>query len=123
MRAERARLEDELGALRRAHGELENRFHRLRGEREALVGDLDRHRAELERLAASSLAHQRDAGALRAELGTRDADLQRLYDAESALRREVDRLSALVRAMEGTRAWRLHSWLERRRGGSGAAPR
>jgi LmbE family N-acetylglucosaminyl deacetylase len=123
VRAERDRLEEQLGALRRASDELEDRFHRLRGEREALVGDLERHRAELERLAASSLAHQRDAGALRAELGSRDADLQRLYDAESALRREVDRLSALVRAMEGTRAWRLHSWLERRRGGSGAAPR
>jgi len=60
---------------------------------------------------------------VRAELESRDADLRRLYDAESALRREVDRLSALVRAMEETRAWRLHSWLERRRGRSGAAPR
>jgi LmbE family N-acetylglucosaminyl deacetylase len=119
--AARAALEQEVEALRRAQGELEARYHRLNGEREALGGDLARAHRENERLAAESAAHQRDGGALRQEMVRRDAELQRLYDDESALRREVDRLSALVRAMEGTRAWRLHSWWQRRRGRAGAA--
>lgn len=122
-RAARAALDREMLAVRRELGELEGRYHRLNGAREALVGDLGRARQEAERLGLESAAHQRDAGAVRQELGRRDADLQRLYDAEVAMRREIDRLTALVRAMEATRAWRVHSWLERRRARPASAPR
>ncbi len=120
-RAARAAREQEALALRRQLGELEARYHRLNGEREALSGDLERAHRENEHLGAESAAHQRDAGALRQELVRRDADLQRLYDDESALRGEVERLMALLRAMEGTRAWRVHSWWQRRRGQPGPA--
>ncbi len=52
-------------------------------------------------------------------MARRDRDLQRLYDDETALRGEVTRLLALVRAMEGTRAWRAHAWWQRRFGPGG----
>jgi LmbE family N-acetylglucosaminyl deacetylase len=110
------RLAAELGALRREWFDLEARFHRLNGEAEALRGDRERQRREIERLGEESSGHQRDAGALREEMARRDGDLQRLYDDEAALRREVGRLLDLVRAMEGTRAWRAHSWWQRRFG-------
>jgi hypothetical protein len=87
---------------------VEKDYHRLNGEVVAL-------RAERERL--------------QAELGEAAVRQQRSFDQEAELRRvvedqtqhlkgtygEIARLESLVREMEGTRAWRLHRLLERRK--------
>jgi LmbE family N-acetylglucosaminyl deacetylase len=47
--------------------------------------------------------------ALRREVGARDDQLRATYA-------EIERLNALIREMESTRAWRAHRWLEGARG-------
>ncbi|NJL27628.1 MAG: hypothetical protein HC897_06870, partial [Thermoanaerobaculia bacterium] len=49
-----------------------------------------------------------------------DHELHRLYqregELEEQLRRtygEIERLGGIIRAMESTRAWRLHTWWQR----------
>ena len=79
------------------------RFHRLNGEAVALRTDGERLRAEAQRLYDA----ERE---LRAAVADQDAHLGRTYA-------EIERLNALVREMEGTRAWRLHRWLTRRKRG------
>jgi hypothetical protein len=50
-----------------------------------------------------------DEALLRGTIGETEEHLARTYQ-------EIDRLNALIREMEGTKAWRLHHWIERRRG-------
>jgi LmbE family N-acetylglucosaminyl deacetylase len=102
-----AALADEYHALVAERVRLEERYHALNGEAAALRADL----------AATADAH-----------GKATAEVQRLYDQEGSLRAvvddqtahlgrtyaEIERLSAAIREMEATRAWRLHSWLRRR---------
>ena len=106
----------DLGALRRSLAELEDAFHRVQGERASLAGERERLLGENHRLSADVR-----------RLGD---ELSRLYDEEKRLHRdaaergreveslsaEVDRLSTLIRAMEATKAWRLHRLVERLRG-------
>ena len=72
--------------------------------------------AEGYRCLAAAAFRGRDLASLVAEVGGSvpglALDLQRT-------RAEVARLNALVREMEGTRAWRLHRWVERARGLAG----
>ena len=75
------------------------------------------------RLAASDFAG-RELAALVAEVGGSVPEL-----AENLRRRgdeiaEIARLKAVIREMEGTRAWRLHRWVERLRalGGPRSGP-
>ncbi len=107
-------LAGETARLSREAADQAERYHRLNGEHAALRGDHQRLAGEARRLSDEAVAHQRDAGAVRAELGRRDADLERLYEAERGLRGEVERLAALVREMRSTRAWRLHEWWTRK---------
>ena len=75
-------------AMANRTAELEDAYHRLNGEREALAAELETHRA--------TLAEQEE-------------NIQRLY-------LEIDRLGNIIDAMEGTKAWRLHRRLEALRG-------
>ncbi len=60
----------------------------------------------------------RDLASLVAEVGGSVPELA--LDLHRA-RAEITRLNALIREMEGTRAWRLHRWVERLRGRGGAS--
>ena len=115
LRREMDELRGEIAKLHREALEQAERYHRLNGEHAALRGDRERLADEARRLSDEAVGHQRDAGALRQELGKRDADLERLYGAERGLRAEVTRLEALVREMRATRAWRAHEWWTRKR--------
>lgn len=64
------------------------------------------------RLAASHFA-EFDLAALTAEVGGSVPGLGQMLVRTYA---EIERLNAQIRAMEGTRAWRLHRWVERLRG-------
>ena len=65
------------------------------------------------RLAASDFAGN-DLAALVAEVG---GSVPELTDTLRRTYAEIARLNTLIREMEGTRAWRLHRWWERLRGG------
>lgn len=99
---EGAALRSEAARLRAERADLEDRFHRAHGEADALRRESARLAAEAERL-------YRDERDLRAVVADQDAHLGRTYG-------EIERLGGVIRGMEATRAWRLHEWLERRRG-------
>ncbi len=106
--------------LRAQQVDLEGRFHRLNGEVEALRGERQRLLAEAETAAAQTRARI-------ADLDEQARELQRVYGEEARARAavqeqdqhigrlhaEIERLNRLLRAMESTRAWRLHSWWHR----------
>ena len=70
------------------------------------------------RLAASHFAGS-DLAVLVAEVGGSVPELGQTLRRTYA---EIERLNAQIRAMEGTRAWRLHRWVERLRGRRGQGP-
>ncbi len=100
-------------ALERVHAELsverfawEERYHAAHGaeaslaaENERLAADLARQVADLNRLYAQEQA-------LRGTIDEQTAHLGRTYA-------EIERLNGLIRAMEATRAWRLHKLIAR----------
>ncbi|MEO8197783.1 MAG: PIG-L deacetylase family protein [Thermoanaerobaculia bacterium] len=71
------------------------------------------------RLAASHFAGC-DLAALVAEVGGSVPELSQTLRLTYA---EIERLNAQIREMEGTRAWRLHRWVERLRGARRASDR
>jgi LmbE family N-acetylglucosaminyl deacetylase/glycosyltransferase involved in cell wall biosynthesis len=88
--------------------DVEKDYHRTNGEVATL-------RAELERLQGDLRE-----GAVRQQRSfDQEAELRRVVDDQTEhLRRtyaEIERLASLIRAMENSRAWRLHRFLERRR--------
>jgi len=113
---------------------LSRRLWELSGRQYQAEGELAFQRASHRRLAAALEARssERDAlngeaVALRAERERLDADRVRLEEALRAggevwertageLRGEIARLESLVRAMEGTKAWRLHLWAQKLKG-------
>jgi LmbE family N-acetylglucosaminyl deacetylase len=70
------------------------------------------------RLSAGDFA-ARDLALLVAEVGGSVPELSENLRRTYA---EIERLNGLIRAMEGTRAWRLHRWVERLRGRRGQDP-
>jgi len=112
-KAERDGLRGELAAetsrfatLERAHADLsrerfswEERYHEVNGAQAALLAEQARQAADLTRL-------YEDERALRATIDDQTAHLGRTYA-------EIERLNGLIRAMESTRAWRLHKRLAR----------
>lgn len=112
-RREAERLQGDLQLLLAAHRELavekrlaEERYHQAHGETLALQGEIEAQRAAL--------------------AGTQ-TEVQRLYDEDAKLREaigsqtdhlgqtyaEIERLNGVIRAMEGTRAWKIHRKLSR----------
>ena len=74
--------------------------------------------AEGYRCLAAAAFREHDLASLVAEVGGSVPEIA--LDRHRA-RAEITRLNALIREMEGTRAWRLHRWVERLRGRGGAS--
>ena len=115
----------DLDERRVAMDALTDRFHRMNGECEALRAERSIHLGEIERLGAELDEHRRsrdqlqaeterllhDEKALRSQVGEQDKQLGRVYA-------EIERLNALIQAMENTTAWKLHRKVEKLRGRS-----
>jgi len=109
---------------------LEDRFHRLNGERAALAGERTALAGELDRSRQALRVIEEDRDRHRESGERQRLELERLYGEEAKLRAaieeqtttvgklyaEIDRLGRTIRAMEQTRAWRLHTFFERHRG-------
>ncbi len=108
-------------ASHRLNGEVEA----LRAERERLTAEVRRHGADLAAANAAIGERQQLIGELRTEvesLGERETALQIACDERASeierLHAEIERLGALIGAMERTKAWRLHRALDRLKGKS-----
>lgn len=134
LRAEVVAEQEAAAAARRVGEESEERYHAVHGrltvqeaDRERLAGELAAAREiEVERRLEIQALH-REGALLRTEIGKRDGELQKLYDQESELGQhinaqaddlrqayaEIERLNAVIQAMEASRAWRLHQWVQR----------
>jgi LmbE family N-acetylglucosaminyl deacetylase len=115
----------EAAELRRTLASLEEAYHRVNGERDSMrmerdaaVAERERLRDEVERCSRQlAILDGRmrqlfgDEAMLRGAMGETEEHLARTY-------KEIDRLNALIREMEGTKAWRLHRFMEGLRGRS-----
>jgi len=106
-REDRFAAQSHLGSLREEHQalaqerlRLEERYHALNGEAAALREEREQLHAEIRRLGEEERK-------LRAVVDDQTDHLGRTYA-------EIGRLNGLVRQMEGTRAWRMHQWWQRR---------
>jgi LmbE family N-acetylglucosaminyl deacetylase len=127
-RRDLAAAREDLAALAQTHQQLarerflwEECYHAANGEAAALREEREGLHAEIHRLGA-------EIQGLHAEIRRISAETQRLYDDEGKLRvavddqtahlgrtyAEIERLNAMIREMEATRAWRVHQWLGRR---------
>jgi LmbE family N-acetylglucosaminyl deacetylase len=98
----------DLATLKSAHEELSRerfRFEELYHKANGDLASLENAHAVLEAEARRLYAEEE---ALRAALAERDEQLGRTYA-------EIERLNRLIREMEATRAWRAHTWFERRK--------
>lgn len=110
--ARRARLAEE--DSQSAHGELvalRDEHRRLSEDERRYLAALDDHARRFERMFADEAALRAEEAALRTVVADQDDHLRRTYA-------EIERLNGVIRAMEATRAWRLHQRLAR-----GAGPR
>ncbi len=108
-RGELTRLSTDLDRLVREHEaanrerfDLEARFHALNGEIQSVRDENGRLRLDLQRLYDQE-------GKLRDNLNEQLVRLKRTYG-------EIERLNALIKQMESSRAWRLHSWMQEMKG-------
>jgi len=106
-RRESEALRDTLAVQSAAHQALarerftwEERFHAANGELAGFREASERTAAELRRL-------YEEERSLRAAVEDQTAHLGRTYA-------EIERLNRVIREMEGTRAWRLHQWWQRK---------
>jgi LmbE family N-acetylglucosaminyl deacetylase len=99
LRADRDTLNAAHQELAREQARLDERYHAAHGEAAAWRQDHARVAAEAQRL-------YEEERKLRQTVDDQTAHLGRAYA-------EIERLNALVRDMESTRAWRLHRWLRR----------
>lgn len=127
--AARSRKE-ELGQVRRRLTERDDSFFRLNGRLAALEGDHERLQQAFEETRAALKAKADEEEALRRVVADQEDHLGRTYaeigklnavaqDHSEHLGRtyaEIERLNGLIEAMQGTRAWRIHQWIQRRRG-------
>jgi len=100
------RSEGELAFHRASHRRLAAALEVRSSERDALNGEAVALRAERERL---------DADRIRLEEAVR-AGAEAWQRTAGSLQGEIGRLESLVRAMEGTKAWRLHLWAQKLKG-------
>jgi LmbE family N-acetylglucosaminyl deacetylase len=96
------RLVREHEAANRERFDLEERFHALNGELDAVRQENLRIRADLQRLYDQE-------GKLRDNLNEQLVRLRRTYG-------EIERLNALIQQMESSRAWRVHAWVQETKG-------
>jgi LmbE family N-acetylglucosaminyl deacetylase/glycosyltransferase involved in cell wall biosynthesis len=96
------RLVRETEDANRGRFDLEERYHTLNGELEAVRQENLRLRADLQRLYDQE-------GRLRDNLNEQLVRLKQTYG-------EIERLNALIRQMEASRAWRVHSWVQETKG-------
>lgn len=101
LRADLERLAREHEGLSRERFDLEERFHTLNGELDAAREDSARVRGDLQRLYDQEQK-------LRDDLNDQIVHLRRTYG-------EIERLNALIKQMESTRAWRVHQWVQERK--------
>lgn len=104
-RSELLQLRTDLEGLAQAHEvlarerfDLEERYHAMNGEMEALRQDHSRARGDLQRLYDQEQK-------LRSNLNEQIVHLRRTYA-------EIERLNGLIKQMESSRAWRLHQWVQ-----------
>lgn len=96
------RLVRENETANRERFDLEERFHALNGELESVRQENLRLRADLQRLYDQE-------GRLRDNLNEQLVRLKQTYG-------EIERLNGLIRQMEASRAWRVHSWVQETKG-------
>ncbi len=96
------RLVRENETANRERFDLEERFNTLNGELEAVRQENLRLRADLQRLYDQE-------GRLRDNLNEQLVRLKQTYG-------EIERLNGLIRQMETSRAWRVHSWVQETKG-------
>jgi len=126
-RREESRRAEEAAAARRERGEIEQNLHRMNGELQSAAGDVKRLGEELaeaggelrrlygeeERLGKDLEAQTGEVARLYGEVARLCGEGERLHGEIGHLYGEIDRLGGLIRAMEGTRAWRFHQWWQR----------
>jgi len=119
--ASAARREAESHRLTTA--KLTDDYHRLNGERETLRMERSAHIDEIERLGSELAKHQRIVDELKSETCRyldEEAELRsRILEQDEHIGRlyaEIERLNALIEAMEGSTAWKLHRKVEKFRG-------
>jgi LmbE family N-acetylglucosaminyl deacetylase len=100
-RADLERLVQEHEALARERFDLEERYHALNGQVEAVKQDNERVRMDLQRLYDQEQK-------LRDSVNEQTVHLRRTYG-------EIERLNALIKRMESSRAWRVHRWVQERK--------
>jgi len=87
---------------------------------DSLARAVDRLRAEAVLATAAAEASNRELAETVARTGAELRGLYRAAEEQTAhvgrLYAEIDRLNGVLRAMESTRAWRLHQWWQRTRG-------
>lgn len=83
----------------------EGRYHELNGRLDAMAT----HTKVLEGRELHAQEKVKELEGLERQLST---DLQKAYD-------EIERLNGLIETMEGTRAWRLHQWVQGLKSGGG----
>jgi LmbE family N-acetylglucosaminyl deacetylase len=91
--------------------DLEGSYHRLNGEAVALRSEREDMAADRQRLMTTLRQHEDTIHELTRHQKDLDAHLGRVYA-------EIERLNGIIKAMEGTRAWRAHRWLEKLKGRS-----
>lgn len=113
LRRELAAGATRFAALERAHAELsaerfawEERYHAAHGSASSLAAENERLSTDLSRQVEDLTRLYGEEQALRATIDEQTAHLGRTYA-------EIERLSGLIRAMEATRAWRLHKLISR----------
>ncbi len=109
---------------RRLAGELrrsEERYHRSNGRvaslelhQKVLEQSEGRARTELQQVQQSLWETQQALRETQQAWEEQGSELRRTYG-------EIERLGELIRAMESTRAWRLHQWWQRQKTGRGAS--
>ena len=93
--------QESVGRLRQENQDWQERYHRLNGR---FVG-LETHCQVLEDRDQRAQEDRRELRELREQERQVSEELRGAYS-------EIERLHGLIEAMEGTRAWRLHRWVE-----------
>ena len=103
------------------------RWHQARGALSARVAEREVERVTKERLEADEVSLRAALAGRDEEIGRRGEQIERLGEEVARLRdhstaldgqlaatyAEIERLGGLMRAMESTRAWRAHRWLQK----------